>query len=79
MAGLKNVHVPFRKFFIYDLPGEVVWIFGYGGLGYLFGSQWEVVSEFLSNFSGLVLGVLIFIIGIKQVWNWQEKKKALLS
>ncbi len=68
---------PFRKFFIYDLLGEIVWIFGYGGLGYLFGSQWEVVNEFLSNFGGLVLGAIIFIVGIKQVWNWQEKKKSL--
>ncbi len=68
---------PFRKFFIYDLLGEIVWIFGYGGLGYLFGSQWEVVNEFLSNFGGVVLGVIFFIIGIKQVWNWQEKKKSL--
>jgi len=68
---------PFRKFFIYDLLGEIVWIFGYGGLGYLFGSQWEVVNEFLSNFGGVVLGVIIFIIGIKQIWNWQEKKKTL--
>ena len=68
---------PFRKFFIYDLIGELVWILGYGGLGYLFGSQWEVVSEFLSKFGGVVLGVVFFIIGIKQVWNWQEKKKTL--
>ncbi len=66
---------PFRKFFIYDLLGEVVWIFGYGGLGYLFGSQWELVNEFLSNFGGLVLGVIVFVIGIKQAWNWQLKRQ----
>ncbi|MBL8101215.1 MAG: DedA family protein [Anaerolineales bacterium] len=68
---------PFRKFFLYDLFGEIVWIFGYGGLGYLFGSQWELVSEFMGNFGGAVLGVIIFIFGIKQAWNWQEKKKML--
>lgn len=68
---------PFRKFFIYDLLGEIVWIFGYGGLGYLFGSQWELVNEFLSNFGGVVLGVVIFIIGIKQAWNWQLKRQQL--
>lgn len=66
---------PFRKFFIYDLLGEVVWIFGYGGLGYLFGSQWELVNDFLSNFGGLVLGVIVFVIGIKQAWNWQLKRQ----
>ena len=54
-----------------------MWIFGYGGLGYLFGAEWELVNEFLSNFGGLVLGLVIFGFGIRQVWNWQEKKKML--
>lgn len=53
-----------RRFFIYDLIGEFVWIFGYGGLGYLFGSQWELISDILSNISGLSLGLVILGIGI---------------
>lgn len=66
--------LPFQRFFIYDLLGETVWIFGYGGLGYLFGSQWETVNEFLGNFGGVVLGLIFFGFGIKQAWNWQTKK-----
>jgi membrane protein DedA with SNARE-associated domain len=54
----------FRRFFIYDLVGESIWVFGYGGLGYLFGTQWEVVSDFLSNMSGLMLGLVILVIGV---------------
>ncbi|MBL8050925.1 MAG: VTT domain-containing protein [Anaerolineales bacterium] len=65
---------PFNKFLVYDILGEIVWIFGYGGLGYLFGSQWEVVNEFLSNFGGVTLGIVLFVFGIKQAWNWQTKK-----
>ena len=66
---------PFKQFFLYDFLGEVVWIFGYGGLGYLFGSEWELVNEFLSNFGGLVLGLLIFGFGIRQLIKWQEHIK----
>ena len=66
---------PFKQFFLYDVLGEVVWIFGYGGLGYLFGSEWELVNEFLSNFGGLVLGLLIFGFGIRQLVKWQEHIK----
>ena len=66
---------PFRKFLVYDLLGEIVWILGYGGLGYLFGTEWELVNEFLSNFGGLVLGVIIFVFGIRQAWNWQKQNK----
>lgn len=75
MSG--TTRYPFRKWLTYDAAGEIVWILGYGGLGYLFGSQWEVVSELLSNFGGVVLGLLIFIIGVKQAWNWQLKRQQL--
>jgi membrane-associated protein len=54
---------PFRQFFLYDLFGETIWIFGYGGLGYLFGTQWEAVSELLSNISGLLLGLVLLAAG----------------
>ena len=53
----------FRRFFLYDFVGETIWIFGYGGLGYLFGTQWEVVSDLLSNVSGLALGLVILAVG----------------
>lgn len=55
---------PFRHFLLYDVIGEVIWIFGYGGLGYLFGTQWELVSDFISNFGGFALGLVILGIGI---------------
>jgi len=62
IAGTGNF--PFRRFLLYDLAGEAIWIFGYGGLGYLFGPQWETVGAFLSNMSGLLLGLLLLGVGI---------------
>lgn len=62
IAGTSNIS--FRTFFVYDLLGESIWVFGYGGLGYIFGSQWEVVNEFISNFGGLILGLIILGVGI---------------
>ena len=59
----------------YDIAGEILWIGLYGGLGYIFGSQWELVSEFLNNFGGLILGLVIFGFGIRQALNWQRKIK----
>jgi membrane protein DedA with SNARE-associated domain len=63
----------FRHFMLYDLLGEAMWIILYGGLGYAFGSQWEIVNDFISNFGGLVLGVVILGAGIWLAKNWQEK------
>lgn len=56
--------IKFRRFITYDALGEFTWIVLYGGLGYFFGSQWELVSTFISNFGGLLLGVVILGIGI---------------
>lgn len=63
-----------RRFFIYDLIGETVWVFGYGGLGYLFGTQWEVISDLLSNISGFALGLVLLGIG---VWLGYRRYKVL--
>jgi membrane-associated protein len=54
----------FRKFIAIDSLGEITWILLYGGLGYFFGSQWELVSTFISNFGGLMLGLIILVAGI---------------
>lgn len=54
----------FRRFMLYDLLGEFIWLILYGGLGYVFGTQWETVYEFLGNFGGFVLGAVIIGAGI---------------
>lgn len=56
--------IQFRRFMIYDSLGELTWIVLYGGLGYWFGSQWELVSDFISNFGGLIFGLVILIAGL---------------
>lgn len=68
-----------RRFLLYDLAGEAIWIFGYGGLGYLFGTQWEVVSELLGSVSGLALGLVLLGVGIwlgVRWWRVIEARKA---
>lgn len=66
--------IQFRRFMIYDSFGELTWIILYGGLGYIFGSQWELVSEFISNFGGLILGLVIVGAGI---WLWNKRLRNL--
>jgi len=56
--------IRFRRFMTYDSLGELTWIILYGGLGHWFGSQWELVSTFISNFGGLMLGLLILVSGV---------------
>jgi membrane protein DedA with SNARE-associated domain len=46
----------FRRFLAWDVAGRVTWLLIYGGLGYLFSSQWQAVTVLLSAY-GLWLGV----------------------
>ncbi|MCX6059244.1 MAG: VTT domain-containing protein [Chloroflexi bacterium] len=68
----------YSQFIAYDVAGEILWIGLYGGLGYLFGSQWELVYDFMSNFGGLILGLVLFGFGLKQAWNWKKKTRSQL-
>lgn len=54
----------FSRFLLYDAAGELTWLLLYGGLGYWFGSQWELISDFASDFSGLLLGVVVLGVGV---------------
>lgn len=56
--------IRFRRFLTWDILGEITWILLYGGLGFWFGSQWMVISDFMSSFGGLLLGLLLLGIGI---------------
>ena len=67
---------PFWKFLLFDITGETTWILLYGGLGYAFGSQWELISDFISDFSGLLIGVLVLVIGIYILFRWRKQPTA---
>jgi membrane-associated protein len=64
---------PMARFVPYDAAGELTWLLGYGLLGYLFGSQWEYVSDFISNASGLLVGLLIAGAGAYALIRWQRR------
>ncbi len=52
---------PYARFLFFDLSGQMLWVLLYGGLGYIFGAQLEVVSQAVSNFAGLSVGVVILV------------------
>ncbi len=66
---------PFWRFFVYDVAGEATWIVLYGGLGYAFGSQWEAINQFISDFSGVLVGVVALAAGIYfGARRWRQTK-----
>lgn len=64
----------FSRFLLFDLSGEALWLALYGGLGYLFGAQWELISQFLSDFGSLLLGVVILGGGVYGLTRYYRRK-----
>lgn len=65
ISGLNGYSL--KRFLAYDGAGEVTWVLIYGGIGYAFGSQWQLISQYLTDFSGwlacivMVGGVMYFL------------------
>ena len=49
----------FRQFLRYDVAGELTWIGLYGGLGYVAGSQWDVISQMVSDYTSALMYMLV--------------------
>lgn len=71
---IAGTRYPYRRFLIFDTTGELLWVLIYGGLGYIFGSQWELISQFASDFTGLSLGLVILAAGIYFLVKRRKKK-----
>jgi membrane-associated protein len=63
----------YQRFLTYDVAGRVTWILLYGGLGYAFGSQWEVVGQAVSSYGGWLGGVAVAGIGIYMLIRWLSR------
>jgi membrane protein DedA with SNARE-associated domain len=65
---------PVWRFAAYDVTGELIWLLGYGAIGYLFGSQWEYISAFISIASGPLVGLLIAGGAAYALIRWQHHR-----
>lgn len=62
----------FWRFGAYATAGELIWIVLFGGLGYTFGSQWELISQFVTDFSGVLVGAALLGAGLT---FWLSRRK----
>lgn len=68
---------PFSRWFLFDLAGVLTWIVLYGTLGYAFGSQWELIGEYISNLGTLILGLAALGVGLYVVFRFRQKARHL--
>jgi membrane protein DedA with SNARE-associated domain len=71
ICGLSKV--PYRKYLLYEIIGEVFQVGLYGTLGYLFGTSWELLYAIIGRFLVVILlvAILLAVIYRKRIArNW---------
>lgn len=64
------------RFLMFDTAGEITWLLLFGGLGYAFGDQWSLITDIVSNFSGLIASVLAVAGGMYLlVWYYRRQPR----
>lgn len=66
----------FSKFLFFDTAGEITWFVVFGGLGYIFGDQWELITELVTNFSGLIVSGLLIAAGVYLLVRLSRRPKS---
>lgn len=74
LAGTSRYRL--AHFAMLDTAGELLWLLIYGTIGYIFGTQWEAVSELIHNLGGMGIGILLIIGGGYWLFvRWRKAKK----
>jgi len=61
VAGIS--HMPWKRFFAYDLLGATIWGIGHTMIGYALGESYERLERYATPFGMVVLAVLLLLIG----------------
>jgi membrane-associated protein len=50
---------PWRRFLLWDVLGEVLWVTLYVGIGYAFSNRVQYIAEILGNLSWVIVGLIL--------------------
>jgi membrane protein DedA with SNARE-associated domain len=53
---------PWRRFLLWDVLGEVLWVVLYVVLGYVFSNRVQAIAEILGNLAWVVVGLIVAVI-----------------
>ena len=53
---------PWRRFLLWDLLGEVLWVLLYVSIGYAFSNRVQAIAEILGNLTWVVIGLIVTVI-----------------
>jgi membrane protein DedA with SNARE-associated domain len=77
VAGV--AHMEWKRFFVYDVAGALIWGIGHSVLGYALGASYERWERYATPFGLALLAVLLFSIGVSKFLARRRKVKGDLD
>lgn len=65
------LHMPWKKFLVYNFLGAVVWVTVISSAGYLFGQHWQRVAHDLKLFD---IGIVVAVALGAGIWWWRNHR-----
>lgn len=63
ISGMSKI--PYRKYLLYEIPGEILQISLYGTIGYVFGDSWQLLSSIIGRILLITLIIIVVILFAK--------------
>ena len=71
----------YRRFLVYDVAGTLIFLLVFGGLGYAFGPQWQIMGQSLGQYMGCVLGLavaaIVLYLLLRRLWLRRRPQPAV--
>jgi len=74
LSGITKI--PFKKYFLYEFTGEVIYVLMLSSLGYIFGVEWKSIYGIVEDLSGLIIIILIIVIAAIYYFKRKHKNKS---
>jgi membrane-associated protein len=68
------LHMPWRKFVLFNFLGAAVWVTAICGAGYLFGGHWGRLAHDLKRFD-LAVALVVLLVGLGLWWRGRRQRR----
>jgi len=73
-AGMSKM--PYRRFFIYNVTGGILWSISFTLLGYFFGQSWQLIEKWSGRTGLFALFIVLLIAGFSYLYRTLVKRQA---
>ena len=60
LSGLSKLS--FKKFFLYEFTGEIIYVLALSGLGYVFGIEWKSIYGVIEDLTSIVIIIALIVV-----------------